>query len=176
MQCDPIFITGPVNSGKTTFLYALCSRLDSAGYRIGGVIQVIPLPNQEKTEWILSDQYTGDVRLLMTTIPQDNWDTFGRFWVDKETFSWAHERIILHMQATDYLTFDEIGPLELEGEALHATFRHALDSYHGQVVAVVRESLLDSVLHRYGIPTSKAVVLRVQSPWEEELAKVVVCE
>lgn len=176
MQSKPIFITGPINSGKTTFLYFLCSRLDSVGHKIGGVIQVIPLPNQEKTEWVLSDQFTGDIRLLMTTTAQDNWETFGRFWIDHDTFRWAHARILSHMHATDYLTFDEIGPLELEGKALHETFRQVIDSYHGTVIAVVRESLLDAVLHTYGIPPSEAMVLRVQSPWEEELSKVVVCE
>lgn len=176
MRCKPIFITGPIDSGKTTFLYSLCSRLDSAGHKIGGMIQVIPLPHQEKTEWVLSDQFTGDIRLLMTTTAQDGWDTFGRFWIDHTTFRWAHERIMEHMHATDYLTFDEIGPLELQGEALHQTFLEAMNSYQGTIIAVVRESLLDAVLHTYDIPTSTALILRVQAPWEEELSKVVVCE
>jgi nucleoside-triphosphatase THEP1 len=176
MRHKPIFIVGPVNSRKTTFLYTLCSRLDCSGYKIGGVIQVMPIPGQEKKDWELSDQSSGETRLLMTTTFQPEFEQFGRFWVDYKTFDWAHERIIAAMQSYDVLTFDEIGPLELAGKALHATLHQVFSSYQGIIIAVVREKLLDAVLQTYGIPNNEALVLHVQKPWEEELGKVVMCE
>ena len=173
MRHTPILVTGPVNSGKTTLLYTLCSRLESAGYRFGGVIQVAPLPNQEKKDWVLSDQGTGDLRLLLSTEEHPEWERYGRFWVDTQTFTWAHERIMAMHDSTDYMTFDEIGPMELEGKALHATFKAVLASYGGTVIAVVRKPLLKHVMETYGISGDNVVILHADKPWEEQLEKIV---
>ena len=173
MRHAPILVTGPVNSGKTSLLYTLCSRLDSAGNRFGGVIQVAPLPNKEKRDWVLSDQGTGDIRLLLSTEEHPGWDRFGRFWVDNQTFEWAHERIMAKLDTTDYMTFDEIGPMELEGKALHTTFKCVLESYGGTVIAVVRRPLLESVMETYGIPGDNVVILHADKPWEAQLEKII---
>ena len=167
-----IFITGAVDSGKTTMLYALCSRLDSAGYSIGGMVQVLPLPNHRKKDWVLSDQGTGEVRLLLSTEERPDWVGFGRFWYDPETFAWAENQIMQFMPTSDYLIFDEIGPIELQGAGFHDVYRKVLKSFHGTVITVVRESLLDSVFATYDIKREKALILSVDSPREEELGKV----
>lgn len=168
-----IFITGPVNSGKTTMLYALCSRLDSAGHSLGGVIQVLSLPHQEKKNWVLSDQGTGEIRLLMSIEEHKDWVPFGRFWYDPETFSWAENQITQYIPTSNYIIFDEIGPIEIQGDGLHQVYQKVLKSFHGTVITVVREGLLDTVFETYGINRNKALVLSVDAPLEDELGKVI---
>ncbi|WP_422480817.1 nucleoside-triphosphatase [Pleomorphochaeta sp. DL1XJH-081] len=168
-----IIITGPTNSGKTTMLYALCSRLDSAGYAIGGVVQVLPLPNQEKREWILSDQGTGEVRLLLSMEEHSDWKKFGRFWYDPQTFVWAENQIIQFMATSDYIIFDEIGPIEMQGTGFHEIYKKVLKSFHGTVISVIRDNLLDQVCDTYRVKRDKALILSVDAPREEELGKVI---
>jgi nucleoside-triphosphatase THEP1 len=77
------------------------------------------------------------------------------------------------LDTSDFMTFDEIGPMELEGKALHATFKSVLESYGGTVIAVVRKPLLERVMERYGIPGDNVVILHADKPWEEQLEKIV---
>ena len=168
-----IFITGPINSGKTTMLYALCSRIDSAGYSIGGVIQVLPLPHAEKRDVSLSDQGTGEVRKLMQLEAQDGWISFGRFYYDRATFTWAAEKIEQFMASSDYMIIDEIGPIEMQDDGLHKIYQKVLKSFHGTVITVVRENLLDTVLNKYDIKREKVLILDVSAPREDELGKVI---
>ena len=65
--------------GEKPLCYALCSRLDSKGYTLAGVIQVAALPNKEKIEWILSDQGSGESRFLMGIEQQANLRNFVDF-------------------------------------------------------------------------------------------------
>lgn len=171
-----IVVTGPINSGKTTRLFTLCSRLDSLGFSIGGVIQVMPLPNREKRNWILSDQGTGEIRTLMTTEEMPDWVPFGRFWYDQGVFNWASETILSHNTHYDYITVDEIGPLELQGRGLAQAYRKLVHTYRGTVITVIREELLEQVLEHFEIEKSSVAVLRSEKDMEEELEKVVSVE
>ena len=74
-----IIITGGRNTGKTTMAYALCSLLDLDGKRIGGVIQVLALPDQSKDTYELSSQADGSSLVMLSTKPRDSWPVFGNF-------------------------------------------------------------------------------------------------
>jgi nucleoside-triphosphatase THEP1 len=171
-----IVITGPINSGKTTMLFSLCSRLDSLGFSIGGVTQVMPLPNKEKRSYILSDQGSGDIRVLMTLDSKSDWIPFGRFHYDPGAFDWASEKILSHRAHYDYVTIDEIGPLELQEEGLAQTYKKLLHTYRGTLITVIREGLLDQVLAHFDINERSIVVLRTTENQEEQLDKVVPSE
>ncbi|MDX9939884.1 MAG: nucleoside-triphosphatase [Sphaerochaetaceae bacterium] len=173
MRERPIIITGPVNGKKTSMLYSLCSLLDSEGYSFGGMIQVPALPGKEKRDWIWSDQGTGEIRLLMSVDERKGWQRFGRFWIDTSTFDWARQRILGKLDACDYLTFDEIGPLELEGRALDGTFRTVLESFGGTVIAVVREQLLDRMLQTYELDEDEVRIIRSDRPWDDQLENLI---
>lgn len=171
-----VVVTGPVNSGKTSMLFSLCSRLDSLGISIGGVIQVMPLPGKEKRDWILSDQGTGEVRTLMTVDEKPGWIPFGRFWYDQAVFDWASETMLSHRKHYDYITVDEIGPLELQEQGLAHAYRKLVHTYRGTVITVIREDLLERMLRHFGIERGSVEVLHTEEPLEEELRKVVSVE
>lgn len=173
MEFKHIVITGAVGSGKTTLLYALCSRLDSAGYSIGGMIQVLPLPHEERSDKILSDQGTGEIRMLMSQETNPGWNRFGKYYYDPEAFEWASQRIAQFMPTSDFMIIDEIGPMELAGGGFQKVYRSLLQSFFGTVITVIRESLLDEAIDYFGIPTDHMMVLRSDAPGEEELGKVI---
>ncbi|NLA92539.1 MAG: hypothetical protein GX842_03740 [Spirochaetales bacterium] len=171
-----IVITGDKNSGKSTFTHTLCSRLDEFGISTGGVIQIPPLPDQDQKEWFLSDQSTGEVRLLLTTEETQGWPRRGRFSINLDTFEWAKERLLASAEKYDFLVVDEIGPLELEGGGYHEALveladRDEIDSSVGILLAIVRRELLEKVVERYNLEVSQ--IIDVNNPWEEELDKVV---
>lgn len=167
-----ICITGPVNSGKTTLLYALSSRLESAGHSLGGVIQVLPLPNAEKRHYRLSDQVTGEVRLLLSMDEHPSWSRYGRFWYDPEAFTWASEHIRASMKDAQYLMIDEIGPMELADGGLAEIYVNLLKSFHGTVITVIREPLIDAVCEKFGIKKDRLLILHADASHEQELGKV----
>jgi len=156
-----ILIVGPVNGGKTTLLNGLCSRLDSEGFRLGGMLGKPPLPGKEKKDWLLSDLKSGEVRLVMTITERKGWERFGRFWVDRKVFDWANACILGAFDTTDYLVFDEIGPIDLAGGGLAPSFSAALEGYGGSIVAVVRRSLLHEIAKTFGIAVGET---RIMSP------------
>lgn len=172
METDPILITGEVDSGKTRFLYTVCSRLDLAGFSFCGMIQVPSLPGKTKDAYVWSDQGSGETRTLLRVERQAGWQRFGRFWYDQDAFDWARECIMSRLAISDYLTFDEIGPMELEGKALDETIKESLAKFKGTVIAAVRSSLLDEVCERYALHTPEQRILRTDLPWDAQLERL----
>lgn len=168
-----IVISGDKGGGKSSFTHTLCSRIEEFGLSTGGVIQIPPLPGQEQKEWFLSDQSTGEVKLLLTTEEIQGWPRRGRFSINEATFEWARERLLAQAETCEYLIIDEIGPLELEGGGYHEALVELLNRGDAVpiVLPVVRRELVERVLERY--PMEAIQILDVSNPWEEELEKVI---
>ena len=162
-------VTGEVNGGKTTMLNAICSRLDSRGLSIGGVIQVAPLPNQVKENYILSDHSSGESRLLMSLNEHVGFSRYNRFWIDESTFSWANELIIAAFKSKEVVTIDEIGPLELRGGAFEPSFRSALKNYKNSLIVVIRKNLIDDIFKYFGIDKKGVKFYYSDQNWDEQL-------
>jgi nucleoside-triphosphatase THEP1 len=169
---EHIVITGPTNSGKTTLLYTLCSRLDSAGYSVGGIAQVMPLPHAEKNDWVISDQGSGEVRTLLSQTAHEHWERFGRFWYDQTVFDWASACLLAHRETHQYITIDEIGPIELQGKGLDAACHSVFSTYSGTVISVIRSSLLEAVLERYGLDRKRIKLLDTRTDYQTQLTQV----
>jgi nucleoside-triphosphatase THEP1 len=164
-----IIVTGPTNSGKTTLMSAYCSRLDfEEGLRLGGMICMVPLPGIEKTEWILTDLFTGEAKLLMTLRAIKGWEKRGRFFIDPSVFSWANHSIVQAFEHTDCLVFDEIGPIEIEGNGLYSSFSQALREYPGIIIAAVRNTLLEQVAFTFSLNLAEAEYLKTGIPLDEQ--------
>lgn len=176
VERNHVIITGPVNSGKTTLLYALNSRLDSLGKSIGGISQVMPLPHKIKTDWVWSDQGSGETQVLMSTEQHDDWKIFKRFWYNQSTFDWASALLLKHRSQYEVLTVDEIGPIELSGGGLHDAYSTILHTYNGLLITVVRDNLLEEVLSYFGINKDDVLLIHSQKEKESELRKVVPVE
>lgn len=161
--------TGDVNSGKTTMVNTVCSRLDLEGYTIGGIAQIVPVPTLEKDDYLVGDLSTGIVKLLMTTKDNPSWKRFGRFWIDEQVFDWANDCARQGIRTRDVVVFDEIGPVELEGGGLAPSFRNGLLSNRLPLaIAVIRKHLLFQAAEYFGIELSSALIISSDVPLDDQ--------
>ncbi len=158
MKKNIIIITGAKNSGKTTMAYTLCSKLDVDGKSIGGVIQVLLLPGEEKNTYTLSSQHDGTSMLMLDRAAHENWERAGNFFCNPEAAAWADQQFAASY-TSDFMIFDEIGRFELEGKGFDSSFSAALQSYAGTIVAIIRDEYIEDVCSRYAIDVNSCIVI-----------------
>ncbi|HGY56865.1 MAG TPA: hypothetical protein ENK44_14250 [Caldithrix abyssi] len=140
-------LSGAVHSGKTTRL------LNWANQRkdVYGVLA----PIIEERRFLLNI-HTKESRLLEAPPKalEEKLVHIGKYSFFKATFRWGRQ--VLEQtpaQKAAWLVIDEIGPLELAGlglePAVHAVLKNMPDSVN--VMLVVREKLLNTVLEYYGL-------------------------
>ena len=153
-----VVITGQVDSGKTTKLNALCSRMDTLGLQIGGITQTVPIPGIKKNDYLISDLSTGIVKTLMSVHETPGWLRRGRFWIDSSVFDWDNDAIERTMATSDVLAFDEIGPIELEGWGMAKSFNQVIHSFNGIIITAIRSALLDQIATTFKLAIGKGIV------------------
>lgn len=79
----------------------------------------------------------------------------GRYTFSSQTFSWANQVLIetSNLTGLKWLVVDEIGPLELQGKGLNPALETIFSNLppHLNLVLVIREKILESVLEVYGL-------------------------
>lgn len=79
----------------------------------------------------------------------------GRYTFAPEAFEWANDQLLTEVlrPAAKWLVVDEVGPLELQGEALDPALRHILELAPPDLnlVLVVREGLEEAVTAHYDL-------------------------
>ncbi len=156
-----IVITGPVQSGKTTFLRNLFEgRKDVSGFLcpdVNGLRCFFDLNSKELLEFELPSKGNG---LSLISI--------GKFSFRSDIFAKAKRMI---SQASDisssFFIIDEIGKLELRGQGLEPELKkmlHERTSNINTLIVVVRDYLLDDVIKRYNL--SDAVVIHIENKEE----------
>ncbi|MBN2858857.1 MAG: hypothetical protein JXK93_01175 [Sphaerochaetaceae bacterium] len=166
-----IIITGGRNTGKTTMAYALYSKLDLDGKSIGGVIQVLALPDQSKDTYELSSQTDGSSLVMLSSRKRDSWPEIGNFFYNPETEVWADTQFKASY-SSDVIVFDEIGRYELAGRGFDKAFRYAVESYEGIMLTVIREEHIASVCDRYGINIDSCVIISSQDDVEQAYTRI----
>ncbi len=140
-------LSGAVHSGKTTRL------LNWANQRkdVYGVLA----PIIEERRFLLNI-HTKESRLLEAPpkAPEKKLVHISKYSFFEATFRWGRQ--VLEQtpaQKTAWLVIDEIGPLELAGQGLEPAVRAVLENLPDSVniVLVVREKLLNTVLEYYGL-------------------------
>lgn len=166
-----IIITGEKNTGKTTMAYALCSKLDLDGKSIGGVIQVLALPDKSKDTYQLSSQADGSSLVMLSSQERNSWPAIGNFFYNPDTEVWA-EKQFSASYTSDVIVFDEIGRYELAGRGFDESFRYAVESYDGIVLAVIRKEHIVSVCERYGIDIDSCVIINSQDDIHQAYTRI----
>ncbi len=139
---DIIIFTGPIGSGKTTYLQKFISDKNCDGFLspiINGKRYLQRIKNEEK-------------KLLETD--SEEGIKIGKYTFDKEAFIWAKEILSNLLKINpDYLVIDEIGPLELNGKGFEPMiaeiFKEFSERNNLDLIIVVRESLLEKVIEHY---------------------------
>jgi nucleoside-triphosphatase THEP1 len=162
---DIIVFTGPVQSGKTTFLRSLFEdRKDVSGFLcpdVNGLRCFFDLNSKELLEFEVP--HAGDGLSVIN---------IGKFAFRSDIFAKAKRMI---SQASDISSsvfiIDEIGKLELKGLGLEPELKkmlHERPSKINTLIVVVRDYLLDDVIKRYSL--SDAVVIHIAN--KEEILRL----
>lgn len=149
------------DGGKTTRLKQLIEQAQHAGLKVSGVIA---LANPEKTWYRLNSLATGESRLAFSEDAGLGSLRLGRFFVDASVFVWANAQVQSDLEHCKVVFFDEIGKLELHGKGFAPSFRSALETEAVSVVAAVRTSFLDEVIHTFSLEKHPYSLVNVAKP------------
>ncbi|HNU17537.1 MAG TPA: nucleoside-triphosphatase [Saprospiraceae bacterium] len=140
-------ITGEVNSGKTTSLLQW-----TRGRKVAGFLTP-DIDGQRR----LMDLSTSAILPFEANDDDEDVQKVGRFSFFQSAFDYGNSLIIHSLQADHpYFIIDEFGKLEINGQG----FAYGIDTLMGGIrtsqsptiyIIVIRESLLDGFLERYGL-------------------------
>lgn len=141
----------PIRSGKTGAL------LEWTQKQSQGSVAGILAPDSGGQRWLL-DISTNEKRLLTADSETDKERIveIGRYRFNQTAFHWAHRVLRSGFeQVPQWLVFDEIGYLELQGQGLEPAVRRILN-WNKRIGAtkllwVVRDELVQDVVEYYGL-------------------------
>lgn len=141
-------LTGGIKSGKTTRLMLWASSRKN----IDGILQ----PVIEEKRFIY---HLGSKTLKQLEIADEaNAVQIGNYKFSGTVFSWSQNVIVsCFQQNLDWLVIDEIGPLELEGKGLEPAITKIIserNDFCGNILCVVRDSILEKFIQHYRIENS----------------------
>ncbi len=155
-----LVLTGPVHSGKTTFLRDAVAGWKSAGLDVGGFLSVLRLDNGCDRGYDLFDLKSGRSLPFLAHEGDPDWPSVGTWHMFPATLETAGS-ILRRDSDADVLVVDEIGPLEIGGEGLWPAFEKALE--HGvRCLCVVRQGILDEF--RAKVAPREPLVFRHRAP------------
>jgi nucleoside-triphosphatase len=134
-----------IRSGKTTSLF----RWAAEQKNVKGILQ--PVINDKRFFYHIA---LKELRILETDCLNGNEIiTIGKYHFSIKTFLWAQNLLLQDFNSKcNWLLIDEIGPLELNGKGLEPNLGIILNScnnFAGNIVCVVRDSLVEQFLGRY---------------------------
>jgi len=144
-------LTGPIHSGKTTFLLKMHEFLTKKGFACGGLLSPACFINERRIGYNGLDLRTGKTFPLARTKGLASWQKAGRFYFDPEGLVKAKTAVRGFFPA-DLTVVDEIGHLELRRCGLWNELLSLLKQPQIKWF-VVRESLTNRFLERFGRET-----------------------
>jgi nucleoside-triphosphatase THEP1 len=140
-------LTGPVHSGKTTFLKNAILVLKENNFAADGYLSEAAWKGQEFTGYDLIDLKNDLRHPFIRKQGQEDWQKIGPFYFIPGTLDLA-KKIIRRCQKADLCVVDEVGPLELEGKGVWPALEEAFKIPGQNLLVVVRETLLKDIMDR----------------------------
>lgn len=151
---DGLFVlTGPVHSGKTTFLAGAAARWRASGIDVGGFLSEARRAGGGLDGYDLVDMKDGTSALFLTRSGEPDWPSIGPYRFVSEALERARG-ILLRDRDADLVVVDEVGPAELEGGGLWPALAEALAS-GTRCLFVVRDTILEELRARIGSPAPR---------------------
>jgi len=155
-----VIVTGPINSGKSTYLAELIARERESERVVSGVIAHGVFAGDRKIGYDVEDIAGGTIRPLARAHsgPRPHREV-GRFSFSVDALEFAR-RALLGFAPGGVVFVDEIGPLELSGDGYAPCLPALFESSIDKLYIVVRESLVDRVVERF-LPGQPVTTVRV---------------
>ncbi len=136
-----LIISGPVHSGKTSFLQAWIKDHKASG---------ILTPKQDGNR-VFQDIGSGNAFPMGVANDQEPYWEIGPYRFSILAFQVAEKSIVEGFDKEGWLVIDEVGPLELKGKGFATVLQQALQLSSKNILIVVREGLVEEVVKRFGI-------------------------
>lgn len=140
-------LTGPVHSGKSTFLDEVVFELREGIWTVGGFLSESIWDAAQCTGYDLVDLKKDKTYPYIRRTGQETWQRTGPFYFVPEGLKQARA-IIRRDRKADLLVVDEVGPLELAGKGLWPALKDILFPPPTKLLLVTRDSLQDAWLQR----------------------------
>jgi nucleoside-triphosphatase THEP1 len=160
-------VTGPVQSGKTTFLDQLVRLLLKSGIRVSGILAPGAFSGNQRDHIRILDIESGTSVAMAQREEVLGWIPFRGYFFNPEAFSFG-ERILHNAfeRQSEVIILDEVGPMEMEGLG----WRKALDELEqrkeGILVCSVRKASVDRVRSHLILPDYQEFDIQQNTPPE----------
>ena len=152
-----IIVSGPINSGKTTYLHSLIEHYTRQGLCVGGVTAEALYEGGQKSGYDVRDIRTGTQAALVRSTgdipgPEERLQRVGRFVILESGLEFTR-KVLEAGLGCDILCLDEVGPLEMEGGGHLPALNMLLAEYHGTLLLVAREAVVGALTdqsYKYG--------------------------
>lgn len=149
-------VTGKIQSGKTSGLFKLLN----TRYSVDGILS--PIVNEKRVLYHIASK---TIKRFEVDESNEKTISIGNYIFLQESFDWANEKLIKGFSSKpDFLVIDELGKLELKGKGFYPSIKEILeikDNSATQLILVIRDYLLDEVLHYYGICDNEYEILNI---------------
>ncbi|UCC39877.1 MAG: hypothetical protein JSV96_19230 [Candidatus Aminicenantes bacterium] len=145
-----LILTGPVRSGKTTFLKRVVHELKKQQLEIEGFLSEAVLDDQEVIGYDLFDIKKEESIPFIRKVGERGWQRVGSFFFIPQGLARAEE-IIIRNKKDGLLFVDEVGPLELAGGGLWPALEKIIFQSSKRSVLVVRANILEEFLPLLGM-------------------------
>lgn len=146
-----IIITGPVNSGKTSYLHRLLINYKREGYAVGGITAEALYKQGQKIGYDVCDLISKECRPLVrsseTAVQMkltEGVQHVGRFVLLESGLAFTR-RCVYAATAGDIVCLDEVGPLEMAGRGHRQVLDMLLADFDGTFLVVARDTVSDAL-------------------------------
>lgn len=154
-----VILAGGMNTGKTTAVRDLVSQLQREKVDVGGFCSPGIWREGQKVGYTLHDFHSSNDIPLATWQDGTRGIRQGRFLFLDEGLRGGREALERSMSSS-VIVLDEIGPLELRGEGFAKALERIVSTYGGVSLLVVRNSLVESVIHQFRL--TRVVILSIE--------------
>lgn len=158
------YLTGGVNSGKTSLLSSWVEEYQRRNCRVCGILAPAVWVQGRKIAYNIVDVHTGETKPWSSTQPIDNAEKWGRFWFSREGLHFGQGALNRIDGLCEIGILDEVGPLELENRGWACSLREILIRSPENMIIVVRASLVQPVTNFFGIESFQVLTLDSPAP------------